>query len=144
LLICRNDVRLQLSLIAQNKHLLCEINLRIYLEYVHFEHCASRFFASRKSNLILERFSFQALKILIKRIPKMRMRGKQTSVTVTFKKQDTKKQGLRPRKRSKFFTKLNECFSGHFNLISSLAGALKCPHKYGSKVVGSEESLPNS
>ena len=38
--------------------------------------------------------------------------------------QDTKMQGPRPRKKSSFFTKVTECFSGYFDLIPTLAGAL--------------------
>ena len=30
---------------------------------------------------------------------------------------------------SSFFTKVTECFSGYFDLISTLSGALKCPHR---------------
>ena len=32
-------------------------------------------------------------------------------------------------KKFSFFTKVTECFSGHFDLTSTLAGTLKCPHK---------------
>jgi len=44
------------------------------------------------------------------------------------KQQDAKEQGPRPRKKSSFFTKLTGCFSGWFDLKSTLAGAFKCPH----------------
>jgi len=45
------------------------------------------------------------------------------------RKQDAKKQGPRPLKKSSLFTKVTECFPGYFDLISTLAGALKCPHR---------------
>ena len=45
------------------------------------------------------------------------------------KEKDLKKQGTHPRKKSSFFTKVTECFSEYFDLISILAGALKSPRK---------------
>ena len=42
-----------------------------------------------------------------------------------FSKQDSNKQGLHPRKKSSFFTKVTEClYSGYFDLMSILAQAL--------------------
>jgi len=46
-------------------------------------------------------------------------------VPCPLKKRDAKKQGLRSRKKSSFFTEVSECFSGYFDLISTLAWALK-------------------
>ena len=51
------------------------------------------------------------------------------SVCVPPFKQDAKKRGLRPRENSSFFTKITEYFSAYFHHISTLAGALKYPHK---------------
>jgi len=56
-------------------------------------------------------------------------------------KQDAKKQGPRSRKKYSFFTKVTECFSGCFDLISTLL-PLNVPISHGSQVVGSEKSLP--
>jgi len=43
---------------------------------------------------------------------------------VLLRKQDAKKQGPRPRKKSSFFTKVTEYFSANFHLTSTLAEAL--------------------
>ena len=44
------------------------------------------------------------------------------------RKQDAKKQEPRPRKKFSFFTRVTECFSRYFDLISNIAEVLKCLH----------------
>jgi len=62
---------------------------------------------------------------------------------IAFRKQEAKKQGLRPRKKSSFFTKVTEYFSGYFDPIDSCWVTPRQPQSRYEKILYLTSNLTN-